>query len=695
MNRSKTLLVMALAVAQGCATEPLFPPPMAVPQRAEAAAAAEAATTDPGATRVTPTPKPPPPEPPRAPAQAQAPKPAVAEEANIALAFDQIALPTLVQIIYGKTLNRNVVLDPAVAARRDLVTLRSGERQTPSQVDAAMRLLLRSYGINVIDQGDLVRVVPDTASTGMLPEIRRGRALPETPASLRPVFHLEEMRAVRNTDVSQWIRGMFEKRVDVREDSTRNAVLLIGTSDDVAAALEAVRVLDQPLMRGRHGARITPVYWSVDELARRLAEILQAEGYGAGTSTGAPPNAVVLLPIPGANAIFAFASDEKVLRHVEEWARELDKPNERGGGRSLFHYKVLHTDAESLAKTLQQVITGAPAAPPAPPAPGAAPAPAPAARAGIIVDKATNTIIFQGRSEDYGDMLNLLRALDKPAKSALIEVIVAEVRITDDSAIGIEWLAREAGLSHGRSATFGTLGGLALGSTGFNFRLFSDTGELRMVLNALATSNNARILSKPSVLARNGDTATIQVGQEVPIVTSQQVATGTTGVIIPTPTTTTIPQSIQYKTTGVILNVRPVIYAGDRIDLEVSQEVSSAESTTTGVSTSPTFTTRKVQTRLSLKSGGMALLGGLISSTRSDGRTGIPFLKDIPLLGQAFRRDSDRNDRTELIVVITPWVISSEEDSQAILDAFKGQLGSWARDLTGPAKSRERAPARE
>ncbi|HEY6853263.1 MAG TPA: hypothetical protein VI139_03380, partial [Gemmatimonadales bacterium] len=118
------------------------------------------------------------------------------------------------------------------------------------------------------------------------------------------------------------------------------------------------------------------------------------------------------------------------------------------------------------------------------------------------------------------------------------------------------------------------------------------------------------------------------------------------------------------------------------VDLDVAQEVSFAVATTTGVSNSPTFSSRKVQTRLSLKNGSTVMLGGLMSSNESRGNAGIPFLKDIPIIGQAFRNNTNKSDRTELIVLITPYIIEDDNDAQAVTDAFRNQLGDWARQRT-------------
>lgn len=669
-------MVLLPALLAACATEaPLIPPPLDV--RGAASGASDAAPAAPVAApaQVAETPKPPPPE------RLQAGRPPVSQmltapesqDANITLTFEQLPLPDFVQAVYGTILKKNVTLDAAVMSRKDLVTLRTGGPQTPGQVADAVRLLLQSYGIAVFEVGGLVRVVPDSAKVGYSPEISRGRALPQTPTSLRPIFQLVELQAVRNPDVANWVKTLFGNKIDLKEDPARNAVLLSGNAADVLAALEVIQVLDQPMMRGRHSIRINAAYWAADDLAKRLVEILVAEGYAASlpVAAGGIGWPITVMPMAGANAVFVFALSPQILDHVAAWAAELDKPNEKGMGRNLFSYPVQYTDAESLAKTLQQLLS-----------PSAA-GPAPAAAAGktaaamqVVVDRASNTLIVQGGGEDHGALRSLLQSLDKPAREALIEVTVAEVQLRDNLELGVEWLIKDLGIGS-YASTASTLGGLGVGTSGLSIKFLDSSGDLRGLINALASNNRATILSSPRVVAKNGESATIQVGQEVPIITSQQTTAVTTG--------TGILQTVQYRNTGVILSVKPVIHSGDQIDLEVQQEVSAAQSTTTGVSVSPTFTSRKIQTRLSLKNGDTVLLGGLISSNRAEGDTGIPLLKDIPGLGQLFRKNTQSGDRTELIVLITPYILNDDRDARALTRAFRDRLGPWARSLPAGA----------
>ncbi|HMO45609.1 MAG TPA: secretin N-terminal domain-containing protein [Rubrivivax sp.] len=678
-----------LAVVAGCSgIQPApVPPPLAPPMRAPGTSGAAAADSGAQQSEFERMPAPPAAEPPARGKTAQAASPFMPERpGGFHLNFNQVPLTTLVQVVYADMLGRTVQFDPKVAERRDLVSFRTPPGQTAAQVESAMQLLLRSFGIVALDFGAMVRVVPDGAQSGAMPELRRGAAQPETPERMRPVFQLVDLEAVRNTEVAGWMKTIFGNRVTVAEDATRNALMLSGTSDNVAAAIETIRLLDQPVMRGRSSLRISPVYWSAPELASTLQQVLTAEGYSM-----PPPNQplqsggvrypIMLLPVPATNSLLVFSVSDEVLRHIKSWVDRLDQPNKQTAGKNFFTYTPRNVSADSLARTLGQVMQGgtggasAGGAAGGTPAAGAALAPAAANTAAaaasgssrLVVDSNTNTLIFNTNADNYSQLISLLTTLDQPSKSALIEVTVAEVRLTDDFSFGIEWLLRDSGANS--STTVGTLGGLGLGTAGLTLTRLASAGDVRLVLNALATSDRATILSSPRVVARNGETARIQVGQEVPIVTSQQSTISSS-----TDNGTGVLQSIQYRNTGVILNIKPSIFSGDRIDLDVKQEVSAAQSTTTGVNNSPTFLTRNVDTKLTLQHGSTVLLGGLIADDRSTGDSGVPWLMRLPLIGQLFRVDNSKGARTELVVLITPYVVNDDSDARHYTEAFKTML---------------------
>lgn len=696
----RPLVLCLSAVLAACAapTGVQLPPPLVTPP---APRAAELAASGPltGATGFQPVPGPPTSTKPTGAPPVEPSRPAP-KSPTASLNFEQVPLTTVIQVVYADILGRTVQLDPKVAERRDLVTLRTPEGETAERVEAALTMILRSFGLAAIDAGGLVRVVPDGAQSGLMPDLRRGSALPETPAAMRTIFQLVELTSVRNNEVAGWLKTLFGNRLTVQEDAGRNALMLSGTGATVSAAITAIKELDQPVMAGRSSLRLSPVFWSVTELAQTLTQVLTAEGYSMpAANQAAQPGGVrypiVLLPVPGINSLLVFAADDKILTHVREWAARLDQPGERSGSRNIFTYTARHLSADALARTLSQLLdtgtstaasssTAAPAN--APTTPGATrPTATTSARAGssgagrVVVDSNSNTLIFNTSPENYSQLIGLLSVLDRPAKSALIEVTVAEVSLTDDLNLGVEWLMQNAGAS-GSVVSASTLGGLALGTAGLNIRRLNSAGDLKLVINALAGSDRATILSSPRIMARNGEQARIQVGQEVPIITSQQSTLNSTasdnlGVL----------QSVQYRDTGVLLTVKPSIYSGDRIDLDVVQEVSAAQTTQTGVTSSPTISTRKVETRLTLEHGATVLLGGLISSDRSDGDGGVPGLKDIPIVGNLFKRQTRKDARRELIVLITPYIINDGQEAAQITDAFRNALPLLGRPTSLPA----------
>jgi len=575
------------------------------------------------------------------------------------VSLEQLPLPVFIDTVYATILKRNVSADPSIASRKELVSLKSGKTLSAAALDEAARAVLKSYGLAVTEFDNLVRVTPTGGNAGYLPELQRGRASPDVPQSLRPIFYMAELESVSPSNVSSWLRTLFGQRVSVQDDLSRQAVLLSGQTDDVSAALEAIQVLDQPTMRGRTSARVAPLYWSADEFAKKLTEILQAQGYTVGNA-GIAQAPVILLPIGPLNSVIVFTTSESVLNHVLRWATELDQPASGRGSAGYFTYAVRNMDAADLAKTLQEVMN-----------PATATANSNAVKSRVVVNAASNTLIIQGSPTEYQQWFGLLQELDRPARTALVSVTVAEVSLDNTETLGFKWILDQFRLG-GFNVNLSNLTSTG-NSAGLVAQINSRTSSTNALLNALAAAQKARILANPSILARNGETASIQVGQDVPIITQQQQST--TGTTVPGGgSSANVLQSIQYRNAGVILTVKPVIHAGGRIDLDVNQEVSAVVASDVGIQTTPTFSSRKLTTKLSVADGTTVLLGGLMREDNSVTDSGFPVVKDIPLLGNLFKSTTDHRIRTELVILVTPYVINDEFEARAITDAFRRQF---------------------
>ena len=637
------------------------------------------------------------PAPPPAPEENIRPEPAVRLSGGpVSVTAEQMPLLTFINTIFSDTLHLTFQVDPKVAQRTDMVTLRTGRPLPPEQLLALTRAVLRDYGIAVTLTDNVARIVPSEALLLEAPSVIRARGTAETSESLRPIYQYLAMSNVSAAEMAGWLQSAFGTKIRVSPAAQSNAILLLGLPDDVRAADEAVRVLDQPRLAGRRSIRIEPSFWPAGQLAEKLSEILRAEGYSVSTSLQTP-SALTVLSLRPSNSVVVFANDQKTLAHVDQWARDLDRASNVDPQRSVFYYGVRNTTAQSLANVLNAVLqnNNAPRAPVGPPegvAPDAIPpssggggpaaiVAAAAANAGpppgvspgrIVTDPARNAIIFQGSAQEFGQLRPLLDSLDQPAREVIIEATVAEVTLGDNETLGIEGLLSlgPRSLPHEIISNLGT----GIGTNALNIAVLAKGGLTKATLNALASTNRVRVLSTPKVLSRSGGEARIQVGASVPLVTSQG-----TNSQLQLQGTSAILQSIQYRDTGVILTVKPTIYAGDQVDLEVKQEVSEAvQNDISGLST-PVISNRTVSTQLSLSDGATVLLGGLITDNATSSRSGIPGLVDIPGIGFLFGTQKAAKTRTELFVFITPYIISSATEAARLTDIFKDRLQSLPR----------------
>jgi general secretion pathway protein D len=691
----RALTLACLAVIAGCST-----PPPRVPAALDFPRSGDSRSTGnfgdqplagPGETVISSSPRPP--QPIGGNLRPIAPKAVVNEEAgDLSVAFEQIALPGFIQAVYGGILKLNYSLDPAVAARTELITFRTPKPLGAAKLTEVSAQLLKSYGIAVQDFGGVLRIVNDTNTSSTLPLVRRGRAQPGVPLPLRPIFHYIETESVRPSTFLPTLNTILGTKVVMTVDGS-GGLLVSGQPEDVSVALELIQVFDQPGLRSQNTTRIIPRYWGAQEFATRLSEVLRLEGYGVGNqpTSGEP---ITVFGIPAVNSVLVFATSKEVLSHVLDWVAELDQLPTVQSGNAYFTYPVRNADAQELAKSLNELISGV-SAPTATSSTGTgspiggstsvstAVSTAPRGGKRVVVNNATNSLIFQGgNQDDYRQWLSLLAQLDKPVKSALIDVLVAEVTLNDNSDLGFTWKLEQLGsnassIKLGNTTYSTTLGGSGLGINAF----LGGSGLRTLAIKALASNTDARIVSNPKVLTRNGESANISVGQDVPVVVSQGVTTssGTLG----STTTNVVPQNIQYRNTGVILRVRPVIHAGDRIDIEINQEVSGAVPTATGVDSSPTINRSSIDTKLSLRDGATVMLGGLISEDSTDTNAGVPGLKDIPGFGALFRNTIKERKRKELVILITPYILNDSSDAEAATDAFNSSLGAWADGVRG------------
>jgi general secretion pathway protein D len=195
-----------------------------------------------------------------------------------------------------------------------------------------------------------------------------------------------------------------------------------------------------------------------------------------------------------------------------------------------------------------------------------------------------------------------------------------------------------------------------------------NANKFNMAMNFFAQKNLVNILSSPKIVVMDNQAASINVGTEVPVLNS---STTTTSSIT---TDQQLSQSVEYRQTGIILNVTPTIHSGDSLMLQISQVVSDAQENDVSAISSPMILTRDISTSVVLNSEQTMMLGGLIRENKSITDTKVPILGDIPFIKHFFSSSNDSINKTELIILIKPTILNSEEESNSITNSFKNLL---------------------
>lgn len=293
----------------------------------------------------------------------------------------------------------------------------------------------------------------------------------------------------------------------------------------------------------------------------------------------------------------------------------------------------------------------------------------------VVADEKRNALLIRAPRTEYRRIEQALRELDKAPSQVLIEASIVEVSLTGNLQYGVEWFVQNS-LSGGREGqallNLNKTGDIGPKQPGFSYTILNKAGVVRATLNALAEKSQVRLLSSPSVLVLNNHNATIQVGQQQPIKSSTSVTTGNL-----------VTESIVYKDTGVMLSVTPSVNAGGLITLDISQQVTDVGDLDTATG-QRAFLTRQIQTRVAVRSGEPIVLGGLIRENDTTGRSGVPLLSSIPVVGALFGNTTNNNNRTELLVLMTPRALEDDDALRSASAEMRQRMRSMSLQSAPP-----------
>jgi general secretion pathway protein D len=626
--------------------------------------------------------------------------------------FTDVELPVLIKFMSEQT-KKNFIFDERVQGK---ITIISPRRVTLDEAYEVFLSVLQAKGFTTVTQGNTIKIVSarearqDTIHTG----VGKDTGAAEFITRLVPLQNLE------SAEVLPLVTPLVSKDGMVSAFASSNTLLLIDSRANIDRIITILSEIDR---EGPTGVlRIYPLGYAVAADAVKTLTSIYLEGAAAGAPAGSaaaaararfgqirPSRGVVVKFLADArtNSVIVYAGQE-MQDDVADLLRKIDVPASVGSGKINVYY-LENADAEEVSKVLSSLSKERSGGAPAPP-PGAR-TPAAATGAGVVsaeleggvkvtADKATNSLIIVASANDYETLVAVIKKLDIRRRQVFVEAVIMEIDIGKSLDVGVEWRAAMeagggqngaiiggadygiqgglnnllAGLITGNPFTFSGAG-LVAGGIGGSVTLPDGTKvpAVVAVLRASAANNNLNILSSPHLLTQNNKEAEIIIAENIPFITSQSRDSTNLGNVI---------NSVERKDVGITLRITPHIHESEFVSMDIYQEASAlkqdaltlAQTATVG----PTWTKRSAKTTVLVKSGDTMILGGIMQENITNNVTKIPLLGDIPLLGALFRFTSQQKQKTNLLIMLTPYIIQEpgvvskalDDRQRKMLDAF-------------------------
>ncbi len=602
----------------------------------------------------------------------------------IALHLENADMLQVVGIIASE-LKMNYVVDPQVKGTVNINTLGEVRR---GDLFPLLQMILRINGATAVQTGNFFRIVPLAGVQRMPLDPTFNSEAANLPQDDRMVLNIIPLKYVSSPDMAKILTPFLSEGGHLMSHDAGNILLVTDSSRSMRRVLELVGMFDTEIFTNQR-ARLYQIKNSqAEKIAAELKEIFSAYGL----SSTAP--AIRFVPIERINSILTVTANPGAYPEVEKWLDKLDQPFQESGIRN-FIYPVENAKAENLAGVLTTLLLGIPYQPGAgnqaggaAGAAGAAPSPLPlatmpavgsmaaqtspgspgASHIRIVPDTVNNNLVIQATAQEYEEIKQTLKDLDVVQRQVMIDAKVYEVDLTGALSSGVSaFLQKRSNAERKPLGSFSDAAGAAAISLSLG-TLIGRTRELMVFLNAAESHSQARVISAPSILASNNNSAHINVGTQIPVLTSQAIVAGAQAA-----GSSLFTNTIQNVDTGVILSITPRINSSGLVNMQIEQEVSAPLPSGGGIQ-SPSIQKRSVSTQVSVEDGETIALGGIIQESRTMEKNRIPLLGDIPYLGALFGNTSISNSKTELIILLTPTVIHNTSEARIATAELRNKL---------------------
>ncbi|NOH84547.1 general secretion pathway protein GspD [Vibrio sp. 03-59-1] len=579
----------------------------------------------------------------------------------VTIAADSLPLNQFLHYVMGEVLQVSYILDNSAKNDNSGITLNIQKPVSKRKLYTLVEDVLIQGGYQLTFKDDIFYINKASEDNAGNVVIGYGRNIKDVPRTSVDINQIVPLNFPVKSGMHLTLQQLAKVKATV--DYDQNSFIIKGRRSEVIKALEFIHLVDAPAFQNRQVTMYKSTFIPADELAENLTAILNNEGI---TVKGDQPkqNAVTILPIERISSVILFANDFQLLKRAGFWLKKLDQPS-MVEEVQYFTYVPKYARASDIEESLSPLLSGAGVKAASTKDKTSAKtigSPNKSSASGndkvkLVVDPRSNSLIVQTTGEEYQRLLPLIKRMDVMPKQVMLEVMIAEVTLVDEFKQGIEFAFNSGELSIG---TKGALGVSKFG--GFSFGLKGVDGEL--IANFFESNTHTNILSRPSVVVRDGVSADMNVGTDIPVV----------GETTSDPDGDRQTTSIQYRKTGVQLMVTPTVNSQGVVIMEISQVSSNEADAGTTSAISPSIFERSIKTEVVAESGQAVILGGLISNNTNKVETKVPFLGDLPWIGGLFRANVDKSTKTELVVIVTPRIIESSEEWRDIKASFSEQM---------------------
>lgn len=597
----------------------------------------------------------------------------------VMLNFERAPLNEVIHTILGDTLGLDYVIENQVPGE---ITLRTRSPIPRAQLLPILESLLRNN--NVL----MIRGPSDRFFISGSANIRS--TVPSFESSPAEGYSnvIVPLQYISATEMAEILKPVARDDTFVRIDQSRNLLILAGTQIQLEGWLDIVSTFDVDQLAGMSVGIFPLQNATVEEVVEELGHIMSGPG---GEGLPGIDAMVNVMPIDRLNSLMVVSPRAHYIEAIRGWVEELDTIDQAGAEPTLQVYPVRNGNAGQLAGLLSTIYGGS--AKSGSTKQGVAPGMAQAqsgsgmsanmpSRGGksagtggtfdlgddvrVVADEYNNSLLVYATPYEYQKIERILTKLDVVATQVLIEASIVEVTLRDGLEYGLEW-AFDNNLGGGDTGSgLLNLGGNLQPQAGFSYTITNSAGAVKAVLNTLAEKSLINVISTPSVLVLDNHTAAIHVGDQQPIQSQSTVTNGGN-----------VQNSITYKDTGVKLQVTPSVNDGGLVTLDIDQSVTDV-GPVDAATRQRSFLERNVSSRVAIRSGDSVVLGGLIRDNETEGKSGVPLLMDIPVVGALFSTTTQASTRTELLIFITPRVMEGDED----LRDLNREMRSRMRGLT-------------